>query len=148
MGDRFDWNLWFPRPLEISQWTFASSRGHPILIDVLRRVVQDAFSNSTNPIDGSSSLSVVERTGPGPFTDSVFRYLKMKHAVEWSEFRSLGRDGWRGEEGRGDVKVLSITGFSPGVETMGALELDDKAAMVKHGFAGSWKEQEGANGRV
>lgn len=82
------------------------------MIDAIRRVVQDAFSG--NP---DEPLSVVERTGPGPFTDSVFRYLKMKYDKPWKDFRALGEDGWRyfdKERRWGDIKILSITGFSPG----------------------------------
>lgn len=106
-------NLHFEcRPLELSQWTFASSRGHPILIDAIRRVVADAYSG-----DPEAPLSVVERTGPGCFTDSVFRFLKVKYSKTWHEFRGLGEDGWRYFDDKrrwGDVKILSITGFSPG----------------------------------
>lgn len=42
----------------------------------------------------------------------------------------------------GDVVVLPITGFSPGMGHMGSLAYDDPHAMVRHDFAGSWKAEE------
>lgn len=93
----------------------ASTRGHPVLIDTLRRIVNLALL----PPDNSKPLSVMERTGPGPFTDAVFRYLRIKWGLRWADLRNLHDDGWRRydvENGLwGDTKVLSITGFSPGI---------------------------------
>lgn len=142
VGDRADWNQvspapsrsrgvgtmlltsissqWWPRPLQISQWTIASARAHPILIDTLRRLVDTALASPPPPLaDGSPAprLSVMEQTGPGPFTDAVLAYLAVKWGKTWVDLRSLNQDGWRSREHGewGDTKVLSITGFSPGV---------------------------------
>ncbi|KAG9999199.1 hypothetical protein KCU78_g16035, partial [Aureobasidium melanogenum] len=41
----------------------------------------------------------------------------------------------------GDVVVLPITSFSPGVGQMGAGDDDDPMAFVKHNFEGSWKPE-------
>lgn len=111
---------WWPRPLQISQWTIASARAHPILIDTLRRLVDTALASPPPPLaDGSPAprLSVMEQTGPGPFTDAVLAYLAVKWGKTWVDLRSLNQDGWRSREHGewGDTKVLSITGFSPGV---------------------------------
>jgi hypothetical protein len=83
-----------------------------------------------------SSSAVAEPclAGPGPFTDAVLSYLLSQYRKSWGSLRGLSSDGWRfrasedapellsggkaGEEKKerwGDVKVLSITGFSPGV---------------------------------
>jgi hypothetical protein len=104
----------------MSQWTIASARAHPILIDTLRRVVETAPAPPPPPLaDGSPAprLSVMEQTGPGPFTDAVLAYLSVKWGKTWVDLRSLDQDGWRWREHGewGDTKVLSITGFSPGV---------------------------------
>ncbi|KAI5476664.1 Haloacid dehalogenase-like hydrolase domain containing protein [Pseudohyphozyma bogoriensis] len=144
VGGREDWQQWWPRPLQLSQWTIASARGHPILIDTLRRVVELALAPPPE-----HPLSVMERTGPGPFTDSVLRYALIQWGVTWADWRGLGEEGWRfmGEKGEkvwGDLKVLSITGFSPGVGHMGSKGSEDVAAMAKHGFSGSWRGQDGA----
>lgn len=70
----------------------------------------------------------------GPFTDAVLSYLRVQYRKPWGELRELGGNGWRFRASRdapellrasryggnlpeqwGDIKVLSITGFSPGV---------------------------------
>ncbi len=35
VGDRADWHDWWPRPLQIVQWTLASAPHHPIFVDAL-----------------------------------------------------------------------------------------------------------------
>ncbi|KAK4701258.1 hypothetical protein P7C70_g4976, partial [Phenoliferia sp. Uapishka_3] len=147
VGNRHDWHSWWPRPLQFSQWTIASARGHPVLIDSIRRVVEMALLPLPTPLP-----SVMERTGPGPFTDAVLRYVMIGWNKTWADLRGLGQDGWRwhgeGREGGwGDIKILSITGFSPGVGHMGSEEASHPAAMAKHEFAGSWRGQEGAGAR-
>ncbi|KAL8280405.1 hypothetical protein RQP46_007053 [Phenoliferia psychrophenolica] len=145
VGNRHDWHSWWPRPLQFSQWTIASARGHPVLIDTLRRVVEMALAPLPTPLP-----SVMERTGPGPFTDAVLRYVRIGWGKTWADLKDLGQDGWRAhgrENPWGDIKILSITGFSPGVGHMGAEEIGHPAAMAKHEFAGSWRNQEGAEAR-
>ncbi|GAA5910921.1 hypothetical protein JCM6882_001932 [Rhodosporidiobolus microsporus] len=163
VGSRHDWHDWWPRPLQISQWTIASARGHPVLLDVVRRIVEMALLP-----EEEQPKSVMERTGPGPFTDSLLSYLLSHYRKPWGTLRGLTTDGWRFrasrdapellerrkakgvelgevEERWGDVKVLSITGFSPGVGHMGAKGRSDPAAMAAHNFAGSWRLQQGAD---
>jgi alpha 1,6-mannosyltransferase len=43
----------------------------------------------------------------------------------------------------GDVYMLSISGFSPGVGHMGAQDIHSPQAMVQHLFDGSWTTPEG-----
>lgn len=139
VGDRLDWHEWWPRPLQIAQWTLASARGHPVLIDTIRRVVlaaldqplsaplpssppTSATSSSARDRDGGGGRkmqSVMERTGPGPFTDSVLRYVRAKWGKTWADLRALPDQGWR-HGLQSDTLVLSITGFSAGVGTMNA----------------------------
>ncbi|GAA6010916.1 hypothetical protein JCM11491_004599 [Sporobolomyces phaffii] len=146
VGDRRDW-------AKFSQWTMASSRGHPIMLDAVRRVVEQALV----PVpQDSKPASVMERTGPGLFTDAVLAYLHAKYRKNWTSFQRLGFEGWRfhhgkhdkgkmSSEGYGDVKVLQITGFSPGIGHMGAENKEHPAAMASHYFAGSWRSQQGAD---
>ncbi|GAA5963727.1 hypothetical protein JCM3765_006828 [Sporobolomyces pararoseus] len=153
VGDRRDWAKYWPRPLQFSQWTMASTRGHPIMLDAVRRVVEQALA----PVPKDNKpVSVMERTGPGLFTDSVLAYLQVKYRKNWTNFQNLGLEGWRfhhgkhdkgkmSSEGWGDVKVLQITGFSPGIGHMGAENKEHPAAMASHYFAGSWRTQEGAD---
>lgn len=90
------------------------------------------------------SLSVAPSISPaaadalphaGVWTDSVLSYLWVMYRRSWPSFRGLDSDGWRFRasadasqllipawaqvlphmERWGDVKLLSITGFSPGI---------------------------------
>ncbi|GAA5996878.1 glycosyltransferase family 32 protein [Rhodotorula paludigena] len=160
VGNRHDWHSWWPRPLQISQWTMASARGHPVLLDTVRRIVESALLP-----DDEQPKSVMEKTGPGPFTDAVLSYLAVQYRKPWGTLRGLDSDGYRfrasvdapalvssgsrrdrrPKERWGDVKVLSITGFSPGVGHMGAHDRNHPAAMAFHAFAGSWRKQPGAD---
>ncbi|KAG8749362.1 membrane-bound alpha-1,6- mannosyltransferase Initiation-specific [Ceratobasidium sp. 428] len=155
-GARVDWHkarIWWPRPLQIAQWTFAAAPFHPILIDTIRRVhhitakvdaseLKSETSNLTETqwvggerLRGNSGISIMEWTGPGVFTDSVIRYLTAKYGATWPMLKDL-----RQPVRIRDVVVLPITGFSPGVRLFGAGETTDREAMVYHMFAGSWKK--------
>ena len=99
VGDRGDWKKWWPRPLGIAQWTIAGTAGHPVLIDAMRRV-----SEAVNPFpqpgvheaqEGIAEQShrnldaVVEKTGPGPFTDAVLRCKFISLLGFWLAERTL-----------------------------------------------------------
>ncbi|KAJ1310203.1 hypothetical protein OPQ81_006946 [Rhizoctonia solani] len=154
VGTRSDWRKWWPRPLQIVQWTFAAAPLHPILIDTVRRVLyttiiaeaNKAKNESSNVTDSKKNwvggelvrddgtVSIMEWTGPGVFTDSVIRYLAAEHNVTWPVLKDL-RKPLRIR----DAVVLPVTGFSPGVGMFGAGETSNEEAMVQHLFAGSWK---------
>lgn len=145
VGSRSDWHSWWPRPLGLVQWTIASTKGHPILIDAMRRVVEaiSQTNASASSAEGQHLKveSIVETTGPGPFTDSVLRYLGARYNVTWPALRHLSNEGILfGHEGvPADVLVLSVTAFSPGVGQFGSGDVKSEAALVQHLFAGSWK---------
>lgn len=94
---------WYARPVQIVQWTLGSTPAHPILLDTLSRIANSTQGFPTwsaeraakvaqlrtegnlraveklvhalpwvNPKVGGYK-SVMEWTGPGVFTDSVFR---------------------------------------------------------------------------
>ncbi|ELU44527.1 rhomboid family protein [Rhizoctonia solani AG-1 IA] len=153
-GTRSDWHKWWPRPLQIVQWTFAAAPFHPILIDTLRRVYhvtaiveankgKNQTSNATD-LEGhwvggellrdDGTISIMEWTGPGVFTDSVIRYLAAEHNTTWPMLKNLRRP-----LRIRDMVVLPVTGFSPGVGLFGAGDTANAEAMVQHLFAGSWK---------
>ncbi|CAE6525282.1 unnamed protein product [Rhizoctonia solani] len=153
VGTRSDWHKWWPRPLQIVQWTFAAAPLHPVLIDTVRRVhyvtaVAEAHKakNETSDADSKEhwvggellrddgTVSIMEWTGPGVFTDSVIRYLAAEHNMTWAALKNL-RKPLRIR----DAVVLPVTGFSPGVGMFGAGETTNEEAMVQHLFAGSWK---------
>lgn len=153
VGEREDWHHWWSRPLQIVQWTIASAPYHPVLLDAVRRVhnatmIMDEWRRSSGINEETrgealrvllgekgSWMSVMEWTGPGIFTDSVFRYLAVQHGMTWPIAKNLRRP-LRAQ----DVVILPVTAFSPGVGMFGSEEPLDEQALVHHLFAGTWRE--------
>lgn len=115
-------------PIQLVQWTFAAAPGHPILIDTLRRLVSSLdldpssltrsriFSDANIESEAQRIMRVVRSSGPGPFTDAVLRYVGAltQGEVVWSSLRNVPPNGLR----IGDILVLPISGFSPGIRMM------------------------------
>ncbi|OCF33591.1 hypothetical protein I316_04664 [Kwoniella heveanensis BCC8398] len=103
VGDREDWNDWWPRPIQIVQWTLASAPSHPIALNAVLRIthatadaVDWAHGNAKsikilkdqgryddakrlaevtvlNEPSHGGPLGVMDWTGPGVWTDAVLR---------------------------------------------------------------------------
>jgi mannosyltransferase OCH1-like enzyme len=61
---------WYVRTRQVLQWVFAGAAGHPALREVCDRIagsVRTTFSSDPN-------LDILEKTGPGVFTDVVLRH--------------------------------------------------------------------------
>ena len=93
-----------------------------------------------------TNISIVEFTGPAVWTDTVFDYFNNHDYFEFdSKYQNItAKDFFFQTEAKkmGDVVVLPITSFSPGVGQMGAGETDDPMAFVHHQFEGSWKPED------
>jgi mannosyltransferase OCH1-like enzyme len=131
---REDWRKWYPRSLGLCQWTFAAAPGHPILSKTIYQAIKNVKSISI-----SNPIHVVEMTGPAVWTDAILDYLLPQKVVE-SDLRNMETPKLFG-----DVYVLPITAFSPGVGHMNAKEATDKEARVKHLFEGGWKAKKTNN---
>jgi len=90
-------------------------------------------------VEKKMGKSIVEFTGPALFTDAVFNYMNNPDYyrmdgknVTWEAFTGIET-----AKKVGDVIVLPITSFSPGVQQMGAKEPDDPMAFVRHDFEGT-----------
>ncbi|WRT70510.1 uncharacterized protein IL334_007508 [Kwoniella shivajii] len=166
VGDREDWFDWWPRPIQIVQWTITSAPNHPIALNALLRILhstakaidwshsvaqsikvlkdqgryEDAKSlsevNVLNEPKNGGPVGVMAWTGPGVWTDAVLSYLRVRFGLIWTDLKDL-REPLR----VGDVLILPVTGFSPGVGNFGAQMSSHPQAMVEHGFAGSWKNE-------
>lgn len=166
VGTRADWHDWWARPIQIAQWTLSSTAFHPIYLDTLMQIARQTaaaydwqaqksvkqkallaagFTEQayklrkaalTDEPDEMGPLGIIHWTGPGVFTDSVLRYLALKHGVKWTDLR-----GMQTPLRVGDVTILPSTGFSPGVGLHGAQGIGHPEAMVEHEFAGTWKNQ-------
>ncbi|KAF2454005.1 glycosyltransferase sugar-binding region DXD domain-containing protein-containing protein [Lineolata rhizophorae] len=144
--DRPDWAEWYSRRIQFCQWTIQAKPGHPVLRDVVANITEAALTRKAeNRLGRSAIKSIVEFTGPAVWTDCVFRYFNDPDYFDVSS--SAGNITWEQFTGItspkkvGDVVVLPITSFSPGVKQMGAGEDDDPMAFVKHGFVGTWKPE-------
>lgn len=139
--DRPDWKDWYSRRIQFCQWTIQSKPGHPVLREVVSRITEQVLKRKrAGSLKDVVDKDVIEFTGPALWTDIIFgyfndeRYFDMENSVgliDWKNFTGM-------ETARrvGDVIVLPITSFSPGVQQMGAKDYDDPMAFVKHDFEG------------
>ncbi len=139
--DRPDWKDWYSRRVQFCQWTIQAKPGHPVLRDIVARVTAETLRRRrTGELDAATTKNVIEFTGPALWTDVIFEYFNddryfdmatSKGAIDWRNFT-----GMEAPKRVGDVIVLPITSFSPGVQQMGAKDYDDPMAFVKHDFEG------------
>lgn len=136
--NRTDWREWYSRRIQFCQWTIQAKPGHPVLRDVVATITEDTLRMKKLGILQRMDKNIMDFTGPGVWTDAIFSYLnnptyfKMDGKnITWESFT-----GMETAKKVGDVVVLPITSFSPGVRQMGAKEPDDPMAFVKHDFEG------------
>ncbi|KAG9234104.1 putative initiation-specific alpha-1,6-mannosyltransferase [Amylocarpus encephaloides] len=145
--DREDWAQWYSRRIQFCQWTIQSKPGHPVLREVVANITLETLrKRGAGLLKGFRDDKVIEFTGPAVWTDTIFDFLNDERYFDMST--SKGNITWREFTGMtsakkvGDVVVLPITSFSPGVQQMGAEDYDHPMAFVKHEFEGTWKPEE------
>ncbi|KAF4986494.1 hypothetical protein FDECE_15921 [Fusarium decemcellulare] len=139
--DRPDWAQWYSRRIQFCQWTIQSKPGHPVLRDIITRVTKQTLNlKRQGKLDSFIDRDVVEFTGPAVWTDAIMEYFNDERFFDLSVSKgTIDYKNFTGMETSkrvGDVVVLPITSFSPGVGQMGAKEPDDPMAYVKHDFEG------------
>jgi alpha 1,6-mannosyltransferase len=139
--DRPDWKDWYSRRIQFCQWTIQGKPGHPVLREVVARITAETLRRKrAGSLRDVRDKNVIEFTGPALWTDVIFEYFNDERYFD--KARSAGPIDWRNFTGMetarrvGDVVVLPITSFSPGVQQMGAKDYDDPMAFVKHDFEG------------
>ncbi|RAL68420.1 hypothetical protein DID88_007151 [Monilinia fructigena] len=144
--DRPDWAQWYSRRIQFCQWTIQSKPGHPVLREIVANITEQTLEmKKSGALKSFDDKKVVEFTGPALWTDTIFDFLNDERYFDMST--SKGNITWREFTGIespkkvGDVVVLPITSFSPGVGQMGAKDYDDPMAFVKHEFEGTWKPE-------
>ncbi|KAI9850112.1 MAG: membrane-bound alpha-1,6- mannosyltransferase Initiation-specific [Thelocarpon superellum] len=142
--DRPDWADWYSRRIQFCQWTIQSKPGHPVLREVVAAITEETLKRKREgTLTKDMDTSIVEFTGPALWTDQLFAFFNNPDYFEMTGSRAnISFENFTGmKEGKrvGDVIVLPITSFSPGVKTMGAGDEDDPMAFVKHDFEGTWK---------
>lgn len=154
---RPDWAQWYSRRVQICQWTIRAKSGHPILANMISKVVQKTLQmKRTHLLDLNNPKllkSTMEFTGPGVWTDAIMEYLnEPQHFTKedkknvlpirlGKQVKAIDLSGMDTHKIFGDVMLLPITSFSPGINHMGSKPLDDPMAFVFHSFLGSWKEE-------
>lgn len=140
-ADRPDWAQWYSRRVQFCQWTIQSKPGHPILVDVVANITQETLKRKAEGRLSKSHEGIIEFTGPALWTDSIFSFFNnpeyfdmstSKGNITWEHFTHMKKP-----KKVGDVIILPITSFSPGIKTMDAGEEDDPMAFVKHNFEGT-----------
>ncbi|KAF3927168.1 hypothetical protein ABW20_dc0102281 [Dactylellina cionopaga] len=112
--------------------------------EIVARIVEKTFKRKRLGIVRISQDEIIEFTGPAAWTDVIFDYLNdetyfavsPETRLSWANFT-----GMKIPMKIGDLVVLPVTSFSPGVKNFGAGEDDDPMAFVKHYFEGSWKPE-------
>lgn len=140
-ADRPDWRDWYSRRVQFCQWTIQAKPGHPVLRDVVARITEDALRRrDAGLLERYDDDATIEFTGPAAWTDTLFaffndpRYFDLAGSarnISWQDFTGMTH-----AKRVGDVVVLPITSFSPGVGHSGSLQDDDPMAFVKHHFEG------------
>jgi alpha 1,6-mannosyltransferase len=138
--DREDWANWYSRRIQFCQWTIQAKPGHPVLRDIVANITEETLKRKAQGTLSKNTKTIIEFTGPALWTDTIFKffndpeYFDMTSGqgnITWAHFT-----GMKSAKKVGDVVVLPITSFSPGVRQMGAGEDDDPMAFVKHHFEG------------
>jgi alpha 1,6-mannosyltransferase len=140
--DREDWEDWYSRRIQFCQWTIQAKAGHPVLREIVTHITRETLARKKTGTLTISDDKVVEFTGPAVWTDIIFdyfndpKYFDMKGStnnITWKDFT-----GMTAPKKVGDVVILPITSFSPGVQNMGSQDYDHPMAFVKHEFEGEF----------
>lgn len=141
--DRPDWEEWYSRRVQFCQWTIQAKPGHPVLRDIVAYITEETLrmKRAKRLSKKKMDKTIVEFTGPAAWTDAVFRYFNNPDYfnIEPGSSRNVSYEDFTNQEEHrkvGDVVVLPITSFSPGVGQMGSKDLDDPMAFVQHDFGG------------
>lgn len=112
------WRMGYSFPVQLTQWAFASSPGHPVLLqfmETLTRVLQSIADDCGGDLRSPDALRTLRRigplslTGPAAITAATQNWLKTQSGLRWNALTGL-HDGGRIKLVE-DVLILPITGF-------------------------------------
>jgi len=124
----------YARVRQYEQFVFGGERGHPILRRAVERIRQEASpsGDSEGPANGGQTggeRGVLDRTGPGLWTDLIYEHVAREVAAE----RPLD-----------SLLLLPRTAFgvfSNGADGIYMEDVPNGGLLGLHGFRGSWKRR-------
>jgi len=127
--------------ISFCQWTLASSKGHPLMENILEEVIKAIHALAKRHRIKVSELQptddeVLNTTGPAIWTRVVFESLSIAAGSEVT-YRNV--TGLKAPRLFGDILVLPINGFGTGQPHSGSNRDGDDSALIRHQFKGSWK---------
>ncbi|TYJ58851.1 hypothetical protein B9479_000283 [Cryptococcus floricola] len=131
----------FVRGLQVVQWTIVGKRGHPVFLDVIGHALgwgeKVRAEEQRGKRDGEAESEkkdgeILEWSGPGAFTDAVFRYLLVRYGFHPDE-----ASGLKQPLRVGDVVLMPVNSFR--ADASEGFQGDHK--VVWHGFFGRWKKE-------
>lgn len=119
----------YSRQVQMVQWSIASRPGHPVVCRMGQYVAKHVAEERAGEfLDPDRNHAILERTGPGIWSDSVHDYLRQVGNVSVEQLVGGGRVG--------DVRILPQPAF--GCPTA-VFDTADPLPYVYHMFMGSWK---------
>lgn len=114
------WRMGYSYPVQLTQWSLASTSDHPVLNQFLENFRHQFQSIVSDPADLDSLTMNLENTrldkadplelsGPVAITEATMAYLTSKRGLRWQALSGLS-DGGRSKL-VDDVLILPITGF-------------------------------------
>ncbi|KAF0316068.1 hypothetical protein GQ607_016712 [Colletotrichum asianum] len=135
-------------PVQFGQWTIAGTKGHPVFLKMLRRILGEVrWRTEGFPTDGVveqdiqagfTNEDILRVSGPAGWTEEIYEYLS---DVTETSFTWRNLTGLENPVLFHDILILPIDGFATGVPHSGASIEPSGLTMVKHDFLGSWKHQ-------
>lgn len=131
----------FSQHVGLGQSTLAAKPGHFMMEHIIERVLTQLRllaerQNCTLATIEASYKDVIDTTGPGVFSETVYRGLSN---MTGTNFTSSNLTGLMEPRLIGDVLILPVTAFAPGVPHSNARGVEDESALVQHLYHGSWK---------
>lgn len=142
-----NWKQEVHRRLQFGQFVIQSKPGHPILREVIARIVESTTIKSLdgeklklNALPHKKSLEISKWTGSGIWTDVVFHYFNdyiqssIYQKVTWKDFHNL-----EVPKLVSDILILPILSFASEISIPKDGKISDPIAFVKHYAANIWK---------
>lgn len=104
------WETFWPRPIQIVQWTMSGSPGHPIYLDSIRRVVESM--NVVKDWDTERKAKAADLLGKLTHSDSTLKE-RIKHLEDqelWDQLRKLLTVDPFDKERGGKMSLIEATG--------------------------------------